>query len=125
MNASASTTHHDPRFVWNSVHVSTKKLGGHEALTKTDDYQGAAARRLRSATGQVISRCHAQTLTPERRESSTMADPARMMKKTPKSLTDLGVRRRSWTLRNVMTYVYGGPGSIECLALNLTIAGSA
>ena len=34
------------RFVRNSVHVSTKKLSGHEAPTKSNDYQGAAASRL-------------------------------------------------------------------------------
>jgi hypothetical protein len=41
VNASASTTHRDARFVRNSVHVSTKKLGGHDAPTKSDDNQGA------------------------------------------------------------------------------------
>ena len=46
LNTSAPTTRRDARFVWNSVHVSTKKLGGHEAPTKTENYQGAAASRL-------------------------------------------------------------------------------
>ena len=39
-----------------------------------------------------------------------MANPARMMKKTAKSLIDLGVLEYSRTLQDVMKLVYGGPG---------------